>query len=111
MQKFCRSQDDNPGALCVGGQCRGRAGRVGATPAPMRLLPVSVVLGLSCASAQPIHHVCPAAVLGGCAEEWPRACWQGSAVTWRWSFAAASMAALLAQHRKLWRRRSSKGVS
>ena len=78
----------------------------------MRLLPLSVVLALSCrASAQPIHHVCPAAALGGCAEEWPRACWQGSAVTWRWSFAAASMAALLAQHRKLWRRRSSKGVS
>ena len=32
-------------------------------------------------------------------------------MTWRWSFAIASMVALVTQHRKLWRRRSSKGVS
>jgi uncharacterized protein with PQ loop repeat len=32
-------------------------------------------------------------------------------VAYRWSFAVLAMVALFAQHRKLWRRQSSKGVS
>lgn len=63
------------------------------------------------ATAEAQQLVCSAPAFGGCGDEWPRACWQGGAVTWRWSFALASMAALMTQHRKLWRRRSSKGVS
>ena len=54
---------------------------------------------------------CEPPEFGGCGDEWPRACWQGGAVAYRWSFAVLAMVALFAQHRKLWRRQSSKGVS
>jgi hypothetical protein len=79
--------------------------------AVVRLLLAGAALAHAAPGAAAQQLVCSPPAFGGCGDEWPRACWQGGAVTWRWSFALASMAALMAQHRKLWRRRSSKGVA
>eukprot|EP01047_Picozoa_sp_COSAG01_P022561 COSAG01_NODE_1343_length_10640_cov_46.844322_9_plen_371_part_00 len=54
---------------------------------------------------------CAPPPMGGCTEDWPQGCFSTAAVGWRWGFAVASMLALLAQHRKLCRRGTSKGIS
>ena len=91
--------------------------RVDMTPARTNWRQLATLLALPAAAASKsqvwvqLQSACPGAMVAECADEWPRACWQGNAVNMRWGFAVASMAALLAQHGKIWRRQSSKGVS